>query len=159
MWEFSNKGRSLRKHFLLFMSTSSFIYLAFLHFCSFKRPGFSDSHLPCFRSKHLCSASIFIHLDFTTAPWDKCYCFPRFWLFSCPVMSNSSWPHGVQHARLPCPWPSPKICPSSCPLNWWCHPTSSSHLPTLEIRKLRHREVKWLSQGHKAQSWPQLVRL
>ena len=47
-------------------------------------------------------------------------------LFSCSVMSNSFWPHGLQHARLPCPSPSPGICPSSCRLNWWCHPSISS---------------------------------
>ena len=37
-------------------------------------------------------------------------------LFSCPVGSSSFWHHGLQHARLPCPSPSPRICPSSCPL-------------------------------------------
>ena len=35
-------------------------------------------------------------------------------------------PHGLQHASLPCPSPSPRILPSSCPLNQWCHPTISS---------------------------------
>ena len=35
-------------------------------------------------------------------------------------------PHGLQHARLPCPSPSPEVCPSSCPLTWWCHSTISS---------------------------------
>ena len=30
--------------------------------------------------------------------------------------------HGLQHARPPCPSPSPKVCPSSCPLHQWCHP-------------------------------------
>ena len=43
-------------------------------------------------------------------------------LFSHPVMSASLRPHGLQHARLPCPSPSPKVCPSSCPLHQWCHP-------------------------------------
>ena len=47
-------------------------------------------------------------------------------LFSCPVMSNSSWPHGLQHTRPPCPSPSPRVCPSSCPLHRWCHPVISS---------------------------------
>ena len=47
-------------------------------------------------------------------------------LFSHQVMSDSSQPHGLQHTRLPCPSPSPGICPSSCPLNQWCHPTISS---------------------------------
>ena len=42
-------------------------------------------------------------------------------LFSHQVVSNSLWPHGLQHTRLPCPSPSPRICPSSCPLNQWCH--------------------------------------
>ena len=38
---------------------------------------------------------------------------------SCPTLR----PHGLQHARLPCPSPSPRVCSNSCPLNWWCHPT------------------------------------
>ena len=47
-------------------------------------------------------------------------------LFSCLVVSDSSRPHGLKHVRLPCPSPSPGVCPSSCPLHWWCHPTVSS---------------------------------
>ena len=47
-------------------------------------------------------------------------------LFSHSVMSNSLRPHGLQHARLPCPSPSPGACSNSCPLSWWCHPTISS---------------------------------
>ena len=42
--------------------------------------------------------------------------------FSCLVLSSSLWPHGLQHARHPCPSPFPEACPSSCPLHWWCHP-------------------------------------
>ena len=41
-------------------------------------------------------------------------------------MSDCLKPHGRQHARLPCPSPSPGVCPHSCPLNQWCHPTISS---------------------------------
>ena len=37
--------------------------------------------------------------------------------FSCPVVSNSLPPHGLQHDRPPCPSLSPKVCPSSCPLH------------------------------------------
>ena len=44
-------------------------------------------------------------------------------LFNNIVMSDSSWPHGLQHVRLACPSPSPRVCPSSCPLYRWCHPT------------------------------------
>ena len=47
-------------------------------------------------------------------------------LFSCQVLSDSSWPHGLQHARLPCPSLSPGACSNSCPLSQWCHPTISS---------------------------------
>ena len=51
-------------------------------------------------------------------------------LFSHLVMSNSLWPHGLQHARLPCPSLSLGACSNSCPLSWWCHPTiSSSAIP------------------------------
>ena len=40
-------------------------------------------------------------------------------------MSNSLWPHGLRHIRLPCPSPTPKACSNSCPLSQWCHPTIS----------------------------------
>ena len=32
-------------------------------------------------------------------------------------------PHGLQHASLPCPSPTPGACSNSCPSSWWCHPT------------------------------------
>ena len=41
-------------------------------------------------------------------------------------MSDSLQLHGQQHARLPCPSPTPGIYSNSCPSNWWCHPTISS---------------------------------
>ena len=41
-------------------------------------------------------------------------------------MSNSLRAHGLQHARPPCPSPSPGVHSNSCPLSWWCHPTISS---------------------------------
>ena len=41
-------------------------------------------------------------------------------------VSDSLWPHGLQHARLLWPSLSPGVCLSSCPLSWWCHPTISS---------------------------------
>ena len=46
--------------------------------------------------------------------------------FSHSVMSDSLWPHGLQHARLLCPSPTPGACSNSCPLSQWCHPTISS---------------------------------
>ena len=48
--------------------------------------------------------------------------------FSCSVMSGSLQPHGLQHARLPCPSPTPRDCSNSCPLSRWCHPAISSPL-------------------------------
>ena len=46
--------------------------------------------------------------------------------FSCSVISGSLWPHELQHARLPCPSPTPGACSNSCPLSRWCHSTISS---------------------------------
>ena len=46
--------------------------------------------------------------------------------FSLSVVSDSLWSHEPQHARLPCPSPSPGVHPNPCPSCWWCHPTISS---------------------------------
>ena len=57
-------------------------------------------------------------------------------LWSCAVIvvqSLSCVPHGLQHARLPCPSPTPRACSNSCPSSWWCHPITLCHplLPCL----------------------------
>ena len=69
-----------------------------------------------------------------TPPWGLCL-LPSRWQHSLRVVavqvqgvSNSLQPHGLQHARLLCPSPSLEVCPSSCPLNQWCHPTLSSSI-------------------------------
>ena len=50
--------------------------------------------------------------------------------FSYSVVSDSLWPHGLQHTRLPCPSPTPGLYSSSCPVSQWCYPTiSSSAIP------------------------------
>ena len=46
--------------------------------------------------------------------------------FSRSVMSDSLWPHELQHARPPCPSPTPGVHPNPCPLSQWCHPAISS---------------------------------
>ena len=46
--------------------------------------------------------------------------------FSHSVVSDSLLPHRLQHARAPCPSPTPGVYPNSCPSSWWCHPTISS---------------------------------
>ena len=58
--------------------------------------------------------------DTSSLPW---LCLTQ---FSHSVVSNFLWSHGLQHARLPCPSPTPKAYSNSCPLSWWCHPTISS---------------------------------
>ena len=45
--------------------------------------------------------------------------------FSRSVMFNSLWPHGLQHAWLPCPSPTPGAYSNSCLSSQWCHPTIS----------------------------------
>ena len=56
-------------------------------------------------------------------------------------ISESAQPHGLKHARLPCPSPCPRLCPSSCPLSWWCYPTMRTQIL---------RERKQLALGHLA---------
>ena len=46
--------------------------------------------------------------------------------FSRSVVSDSLWPHESQHARPPCPSPTPRDYPNSCPLSQWCHSAISS---------------------------------
>ena len=52
-------------------------------------------------------------------------------------MSNSLRPHELQHARPPCPSPTPGVHPNLCPLSWWCQPTISSWHPLLPPSRLR----------------------
>ena len=46
--------------------------------------------------------------------------------FSRSIMSDSLWPHGLQHTRPPCPSPTPRVYPNACPLSQWCHLTISA---------------------------------
>ena len=59
---------------------------------------------------------------------------PLLLLFSRSVMLDSLWPHGLQHASLPCPSPTPGACWNSCPLSQWCHPTISSSVVPFSSR-------------------------
>ena len=62
-------------------------------------------------------------------PGSLCVCFSSV-QFSHSVVSDSLRPHGPQHSRSPCPSPTPRVYPYSCPLSRWCHPTiSSSFVP------------------------------
>ena len=52
-------------------------------------------------------------------------------------MSDSLQSHGLQHARPPCPSPSPRGCSNSCPLSGWCHPTISSSVVPFNLFQLQ----------------------
>ena len=54
--------------------------------------------------------------------------------FSRSVMSDSLWPHGLQHASPPCPSTTPWVHSNSCPLSQWCHPTISSSIVPFSSR-------------------------
>ena len=54
--------------------------------------------------------------------------------FSRSVMSDSLRPHGLQHAKPPCPLPTPGVYSNSCPSSWWCHPTFSSSIISFSSR-------------------------
>ena len=72
-------------------------------------------------------------------------------LFSHSVLSYTLWPHGLQHARLPCPSPSPGACSNSCPLSQWCQPTIwSSVIPFSSAFKLsQHQSLfQWVGSSH-----------
>ena len=71
--------------------------------------------------------------------------------FSCSVMSDSLWPHGLQQARPPCPSPTPRVYPNPCPFSRWYHPTisslSSPSPPTFNLSQ-RQGLFKWVSSSH-----------
>ena len=48
--------------------------------------------------------------------------------FGSSVMSDSLWPHELQHATPPCPSPTPRVYANSCPLRRWCHPITAHPL-------------------------------
>ena len=62
--------------------------------------------------------------------------------FNHSVVSDSLWPHELQHSRPPCPSPTPRIDSNSCPWNWWCHPTvSSSVIPFSHLQSFQHQDL------------------
>ena len=68
--------------------------------------------------------------------------------FSHSVESDSLRPHGLQHARPPCPSPISEVYPNSFPLSQWCHPTISSLMPPSPsaFSLSQHQALfKWLS--------------
>ena len=68
--------------------------------------------------------------EWETCAWDvcACYCSVSQW---CPTLCDPVITKPLQHARLPCPSPSPRVRSNSCPLSRWCHPTISSSVAPL----------------------------
>ena len=93
----------------------------------------SNSHVKWMCVTYFCS----LILKITTRKWT------RFLSFSCQGMFNSSGPHGLQHTRLPCASPSPRVCQSSCALKrWWTG--------LIKKKKKREKERKKVYSPH---SW------
>ena len=73
--------------------------------------------------------------------------------FSCSVVYDSLWPHGLQHARPPCPSPTPGACSNSRPLSRGCHLTISSSVvpfssclqsfPASGSFPMSHLHIRW----------------
>ena len=107
---------SCEKHFQAYMLTWWFLILIYFN------------HPYKFYTLAFAFKSIFLNLLWkymVFLNWIEMMVFP-FSQLSCLVVSNSLWPHGLQHAGLPCPSPTPKACSNSCPASRWCHPTISS---------------------------------
>ena len=68
--------------------------------------------------------------------------------------SNSLHPHGLQHARPPCPSPIPGVHPNSCPLNRWCHPNISSCRPLLLLPSIFPRIRVFSNESALRIRWP-----
>ena len=64
-------------------------------------------------------------LDSKTTEFTTVYGIISIVQFSHLAVSDSLKPHGLQHARLPCPSPTPRACSNSCPPSWWCYPIIS----------------------------------
>ena len=105
-----------------------------------------------FFSFRKCAFACWLHHFLTTWPWEN---HSGFYIcsvqFSHSVMSDSLWPQGLQHTRLPCPSPTPRACSNSCPLRQWCHPTIlSSVVPFSPAFNLSQHQglFKWVSSLH-----------
>ena len=79
-----------------------------------------------------------------------CCCVVVLFLFSRSATSDSLQPHGLQHARSPCPSLSPQVCSNSCPLSQWSHPTTSSSVIPFSYSQSYQRQdlFQWIGSSH-----------
>ena len=112
---------------------SSAISRSLLEFMSIELVMLSNRLILC--QPLLLLSSIFPIIRVFSNELTLCIRWPKHWSFNfsnscycCSVTQSclTLQPHGLQHARLPCPSPSPRACSNSCPLSQWCHPTISS---------------------------------
>ena len=114
-------------------SVASVVSNSLRHLCPWESPG-KNTRVSC----HALNQGILLtqrpNISLLHLPHCRRSLYPLSWKprkiysvqFSCSVVSDSLWPHGLQHGRLPCPSPSPEVCSNSCPLSQWYHPTISS---------------------------------
>ena len=76
-------------------------------------------------NKHIKDVQQYMSLENFKLKWDTTTQLFNSVLFSGSVVSDSLWPHGLQHNRPPCPSPTPRVHSNSCPLSQWCHPIIS----------------------------------
>ena len=77
--------------------------------------------------------------------------------FSCSGVSNSLWPHGLQHARLPCPSPTSRVCSNSCPSSQWCPATISSSVDPFSSRLQSFPASGFFQMSQLFASWGQSI--
>ena len=101
------------------------------------------------RKNHLISWFVLI---LYSSNFGMCHRYIRFCFIGqfSSVMSNSLQPHGLQHARLPCPSPTPRAYSNLCPSSWWCHPSHplpSHSPPTFNLSQHQHTKSQFFVSG------------
>ena len=64
------------------------------------------------------------------------------------VVSNSLWPHELQHVRPPCPSPTPGVHPNSCPPSRWCHPPTIIPFSSCPQPAQHQSLFQWVNSSH-----------
>ena len=83
-------------------------------------------HLAAKKSIDFPSSFFFLLINLVSINWPMMFLKIYSVQFSCSVMSDSLWPHELQHARPPCPSQTPGVYSNLCPSSRWCHPAISS---------------------------------
>ena len=95
-----------------------------------------------------------IMLPFTTTSLTTSVVWFSLGHFSCSFMSESLWPHRMQHTTLHCPSPIPGACSNLCPSTWWCHPIISSCFSLLLLPSIFSRIRVFANESVLHIRWP-----